>query len=325
MERTIKQNREEVEQAPLTLGIPFEHDSQPIVSPLSPESALAIHNELIGEPASPEMLRPRLGSPARFSRGSSLPRHRPSSSDLAASGWESIPGRTKRYSTRSASTNQSPPRSAIGRPSHFRGRGDRSTYEGSVDSRTLEKSSRGEDSDIQEKRTNERSSQSSSNDFRHSNVMEAITSATQELRQVRLEEQTPRPVRYEAQSKLHKPDPDILRIFEASAKEEVQIRRPSIGDWLRISTWWLLKARVTLANCSRHYHVSARGSSSLSSDSRTTSQQAYIDLLKASYILYGIVLEDESNSTLSTDENRKLIADLSEVCKQPVPVSNPKY
>lgn len=49
-------------------------------------------------------------------------------------------------------------------------------------------------------------------------------------------------------------------------------------------------------------------------DSRSTSHQAYADLMKASYILYDIVLKDESSRAILTDENRKLIADLSEVC-----------
>lgn len=35
--------------------------------------------------------------------------------------------------------------------------------------------------------------------------------------------------------------------------------------------------------------------------------------MKASYILYDIVLRDENSSANLTDENRKLIADLSEV------------
>ena len=48
-------------------------------------------------------------------------------------------------------------------------------------------------------------------------------------------------------------------------------------------------------------------------DSSSTSQQAYVDLLKASYILYDIVLKDETSQALLTDENRKLISDLSEV------------
>lgn len=49
-------------------------------------------------------------------------------------------------------------------------------------------------------------------------------------------------------------------------------------------------------------------------DSRSTSHQAYVDLMKASYILYNIVLKDERSRAILTDENRKLIADLSEVC-----------
>jgi hypothetical protein len=45
----------------------------------------------------------------------------------------------------------------------------------------------------------------------------------------------------------------------------------------------------------------------------TTSHQAYLDLLKASYILYDVVLKEEASPNLLTDENRKLIAEISEV------------
>jgi hypothetical protein len=45
----------------------------------------------------------------------------------------------------------------------------------------------------------------------------------------------------------------------------------------------------------------------------TTGHQAYLDLHKASYILYDVVLKEEEFPALLTEENRKLIADLSEV------------
>lgn len=49
-------------------------------------------------------------------------------------------------------------------------------------------------------------------------------------------------------------------------------------------------------------------------ESRSTSHQAYHDLLKASYILYDIVLEEEASSSPLVDEDRKSIVELSEVC-----------
>ena len=158
-----------------------------------------------------------------------------------------------------------------------------------------------------------KASEISSTDFGHENVMEALTSAMQHLRQVRLQEQLARPIRYVPQKKTHKPDQDTLKLFESSVNEELQARRLIIRDWLRLATWWLLKARATLVNCGRHNIVSARGGMAMSSDSRSASKQAYVDLLKSSYILYEIVLKDESSPALLTDENRKTISDLSEV------------
>lgn len=48
-------------------------------------------------------------------------------------------------------------------------------------------------------------------------------------------------------------------------------------------------------------------------ESRSTSHQAYHDLLKASYILYDIVLEEEASFFPLLDEDRKSIVELSEV------------
>ena len=56
-----------------------------------------------------------------------------------------------------------------------------------------------------------------------------------------------------------------------------------------------------------------RGSFSRSSDSKSSSNQAYIDLLKASWILYEVILKDENLTLLLTDENRKLFYNLSDV------------
>ena len=78
------------------------------------------------------------------------------------------------------------------------------------------------------------------------------------------------------------------------------------------------KARTTLNNCEKPSFADARGSLSPSTDSRSTGHQAYADLMKSSYILYEIVLKDENSQAVLTDENRKLIADLSEVCVFPL-------
>lgn len=48
-------------------------------------------------------------------------------------------------------------------------------------------------------------------------------------------------------------------------------------------------------------------------ESRSTSHQAYLDLLKASYILYDIVLEEEATSSPLIDEDRKSIVEVSDV------------
>lgn len=82
--------------------------------------------------------------------------------------------------------------------------------------------------------------------------MEAVTSAMQQLRQVRLKEQLARPIRWEPQNTLHKPDPEMAKAFEIAANEMNPATRMNTRDWLLVATWWLLKERTTLANCNRH-------------------------------------------------------------------------
>lgn len=59
--------------------------------------------------------------------------------------------------------------------------------------------------------------------------------------------------------------------------------------------------------------MNGRGSVSASGDSKSPTNQAYVDLLKASWILHTIILREDNQSSLMTDENRKLFYNLSDV------------
>ncbi|KAL3452796.1 hypothetical protein BJX65DRAFT_292755 [Aspergillus insuetus] len=135
---------------------------------------------------------------------------------------------------------------------------------------------------------------------------QAVVSAMRQLHDMQLREQNLRSLRYEPRDTFHQPDAPVVAKFEASFSSEEHARRLSTTDWLRIAVWWLLKA----------YSIRARGSMSPSSTSSTSSHQAYVDLLKASYILYDIVLKRQSPESLMIDENRKLISDISEGIKE---------
>ncbi|CEL04835.1 hypothetical protein ASPCAL05959 [Aspergillus calidoustus] len=141
---------------------------------------------------------------------------------------------------------------------------------------------------------------------------QAVVSAMRHLHDMQLREQNLRSLRYEPRDSFHQPDAPVVAKFEASFNGEEHARRLSTTAWLRIAVWWLLKAGTTLANGDRPNLVSARGSMSPSSTSSTSSHQAYVDLLKASYILYDVVLKRQSPQSLMIDENRKLISDISE-------------
>lgn len=170
----------------------------------------------------------------------------------------------------------------------------------------------GDTQEIHEKDSHEKGTETSRQEPRHNTATDTTSSMHQQFH-IGSKEQLARPLRYEPQNTLHKPDAEMRRAFETSINEEPQTTKMTPRDWLRIATWWLLKARVTLANCNKHGPVSARESLSPSTDSRTSSNQTYVDLLKASYLLYDVVLKDGSSPALLGDESRKSIADLSEV------------
>lgn len=82
-------------------------------------------------------------------------------------------------------------------------------------------------------------------DSSQTDVMEAVESAMQELQQVRLREQSLRPLRFEPQDKFHKPDADINQAFERSAYGELKVRRLNTRNWLLVAVWWLLKVLLS--------------------------------------------------------------------------------
>ncbi|KAE8362527.1 hypothetical protein BDV27DRAFT_159671 [Aspergillus caelatus] len=157
--------------------------------------------------------------------------------------------------------------------------------------------------------------ESPGSDLDNTAVTSAVATAMQQLQQVQIRDSILRPLRYEPRNKLHRPDPQLMRSFDTLVQDELRIKRLNTSDWLRVAVWWLLKARATLASSDRPSLVGPRGSVTPPTGSWAPGDQAYVDLLKASYILYDIVLADASSHTILTHENRKLISDLSEGIK----------
>ncbi|KAL3463908.1 hypothetical protein BJX64DRAFT_298666 [Aspergillus heterothallicus] len=147
-------------------------------------------------------------------------------------------------------------------------------------------------------------------------VKHAAASAMWQFHDMQLREQVLRSLRYEPRDDFHRPDAVVAQRLYTSLSSEGQTARLSATDWLRVAVWWLLKAQSTLANCDKPTLVTARGSMSPSATSSSSCHQAYVDLLKASYLLYDIVLERLSPQLLIIDENRKLISDISESIKE---------
>ncbi|PWY71710.1 hypothetical protein BO70DRAFT_298199 [Aspergillus heteromorphus CBS 117.55] len=137
---------------------------------------------------------------------------------------------------------------------------------------------------------------------------------TQDLYHLQLREQLLQQLRVEPRDRYHQPDADLFTRFNDSAHKKERSQDLTTKDWLRAAVWWLLKARTALANGERPSLVH-RGGASPSTMSWSASHQAYVDLLKASYVLYDVVLKREKPQELLEDENRKLISDLSEGVK----------
>ncbi|CAI7612736.1 unnamed protein product [Penicillium pancosmium] len=312
LEQTIAQAMEDDEHAMHVIESSFRRDSDTLVSS-------RIIREIASEEPEDASARDEYHSdrlhvaPLRQARQESGKRRNTSiSSESIVSGSDgSFYGGTAPTSPTSFNTTRSPSQSMMGRISLSRSRGEHPS-DGTIDGRTHENVSWEGNSESQEKQSLMEKSSEGSQENPHHRVLDAVSNAMHQLRQVRLKEQLARPVRYEPQNSAHTPMPEVIYLFEVSVNEELQVRRLITRDWLRISTWWLLKARATLANCSRNNYASAWGSLSPSTESASSSHQAYVDLLKASYILYDVVLKDESSPALLTDENRKSIAELSE-------------
>ena len=74
-----------------------------------------------------------------------------------------------------------------------------------------------------------------------------------------------------------------------------------------------MKARFHMQTAEKSPLTNTHENLSMSTLSSMPSSQAYLDLLKASWVLYDIVLSDENLVPLQSNENRKLFLNLSDV------------
>ncbi|KAL8698419.1 MAG: hypothetical protein Q9224_001861 [Gallowayella concinna] len=141
-------------------------------------------------------------------------------------------------------------------------------------------------------------------------VMEVVADAMHELAKVRQKEQSARPLRVVREDPLHQVDDALRERFQQLAEDELRIRRLSAKDWLRVATWWLLKSRN---NTPHQESQASKPGLAIGGDDDGPTAQAYTDLLKSSWIMHAVILNDNNVSSLMTDENRKLFYNLSDV------------
>ena len=139
------------------------------------------------------------------------------------------------------------------------------------------------------------------------NVATVVHEAMQELSKIRHRELSVRRLKIRPQDPNHQADEAFKQRFQESAEYEMADRRLNSKDWLRLGTWWLLKARFNLQLVGRSRAISPP------SNANRLVYQAYIDILKASWILYDNVLKENNLGPLQTNESLKLFYNLSDV------------
>lgn len=145
---------------------------------------------------------------------------------------------------------------------------------------------------------------------RPQDVSEVVADAMKTLSIIKQKEQSARPLGIVRPDPKHQADEGLKQLFQQHVDDEREIRRLNARDWLKVATWWLLKAKYNM-RLERPELTNTRASFSVSGRSRTPANQAYIDLLKAQWILHTIILREDNRPSLMTDENRKLFHTLS--------------
>ena len=162
---------------------------------------------------------------------------------------------------------------------------------------------------------------------REPDVKDVVKAAMKELAQIRQKERMTQPLKVKAQPANQKPSDALKDELRSQADDEINYRKLNTKDWLTVGTWWLLKARFWMGELDRGGRAtksSIRGASIRGSIRRASSiaddqsivagfrSQAYLDLLKASWILYDVILKDDYTQALQSTENRKSFYDLQE-------------
>lgn len=78
------------------------------------------------------------------------------------------------------------------------------------------------------------------------NVADTVAAVMKEIFVSRQSGHASRPLMVEPRIPGHGLDDELRKRFEAQKDVELQIRRHTPRDWLRVATWWLLKVRVLL-------------------------------------------------------------------------------
>lgn len=249
---------EEDEKIVLSRGASPVWDTDSVVSPMSPARGvveLPANNEEECEIDIIQEFRARMSGLAnnRSSVGSSSNvKHTSTSSESAITQSDDSLFDTS-SSTSWLSLNTSPFLPTRGRMNYTRMSSEQLLFGGLIDGRTLDGGIQANDSDMAEKQVVHHTRSYSGSDYVHPHAIESVTSAMKQHHDVRHQEHISRPIRFESQNQLHKPTAETLKVFEASVNDGLQITRLATRDWLRMATWWLLKASYPCKNNRTQY------------------------------------------------------------------------
>ena len=141
----------------------------------------------------------------------------------------------------------------------------------------------------------------------------AIDIAKEELSRIRQQERQARPLKIPDRTLFPEVVPRAKTEFEQSLKMEIKYRSLNTRDWLRVGTWWLLKAMFRLEALEKSNVTPIPGGLSRAQRSSLSYSQAYVDLLKATWVLFECILKSDYVIPMHSDENRKLFKDLEDV------------
>jgi hypothetical protein len=139
-----------------------------------------------------------------------------------------------------------------------------------------------------------------------------INEVSEALVSFRRKEKASEPLNFPNRQRIISPPEEVKSRFKQLALDALTNCELSTIGWLRLATWWFLKGRCINQSADSTRSASSYGGSSAHADAIRPSLQVYINLLKAAWILFDVVLDEQYEYPLTFRENWELFNHLSD-------------